>query len=162
MSESPQPPAPTKNKTSPPLGVIAFGLVVVVVAAFVVKAKCEMQRGMEHGTSSGPCPDGTKRYANNCMTEHEISKKHLEEADAPPPSTRPAPADDAERLMRDIETKVARDAVERYEIAKRQGDPMMVCVQAGMVSAAWLQAKNEREYSKWKDIEKADCKKAGL
>lgn len=167
MSENPQPPAPTKTK-SPPIGLLAFALVVVVVAGFVVKAKCEMQRAMEAGasSSSGPCPDGTTRYANKCMTEDEISKKHEEErraaASAPPRPTRPPTADDAERFMRDIENKVARDAVEQYEIAKRQGDPMMVCVQAGMVSAAWLQAKNEPEYKKWKDIEKDDCKKAGL
>jgi hypothetical protein len=64
--------------------------------------------------------------------------------------------------MANIENKVATDAVAQYEIAKRQGDPMQTCVQAGMVSAAFLQAKNEPQYDVWKATEKADCAKAGL
>lgn len=64
--------------------------------------------------------------------------------------------------MADVETKVATDSVAQYEIAKCQGDPMQVCVQAGFVSAAWLQAKNEPQYNSWKATEKADCAKAGV
>jgi hypothetical protein len=64
--------------------------------------------------------------------------------------------------MADIENKVAVDAVAQYEIAKRQGDAMQTCVQAGMVSAAYLQAKNEAQYTSWKATEKADCARAGL
>jgi hypothetical protein len=64
--------------------------------------------------------------------------------------------------MADIEHKVANDAVAQYGIAKRQGDAMQVCVQAGMVSAAWLQAKDETQYGQWKAVEKADCARAGL
>jgi len=37
-----------------------------------------------------------------------------------------------------------------------------ICVQAGMVSAAYLQANDEPNYQKWKAIEKTDCKTAGL
>jgi hypothetical protein len=55
--------------------------------------------------------------------------------------------------MADIHNQVATDAVAQYDIAKRQGDAMQACVQAGMVSAAWLQAKDEAE--------KADCAGAG-
>jgi hypothetical protein len=64
--------------------------------------------------------------------------------------------------MADIEGKVASDAETQYGIAKRQGDPMQTCVQAGMVAAAWLQAKNETEYGRWKATEKADCAQAGI
>jgi hypothetical protein len=64
--------------------------------------------------------------------------------------------------MNDITAKVADDAVAQYQIAKRQGDPMQICVQAGMVSAAYLQAKNEGAYNQWKATEKADCGTAGL
>lgn len=64
--------------------------------------------------------------------------------------------------MEDITTKVAIDAVAQYEMAKRQGDPMQTCVQAGMVSAAWLQAKNEAQYVAAKAVEKADCTRAGV
>ena len=61
-----------------------------------------------------------------------------------------------------IENKVADDAVDQYNIAKRQGDKIQVCVQAGLVSAAYLQAKDEPNYKKWKAIEKQDCKVAGM
>ena len=64
--------------------------------------------------------------------------------------------------LENIEDQVAADTVEQYNIAKSQGDPMMTCVQAGMVSAAYLQAKDNVNYNKWKDIEKSDCSKAGL
>lgn len=64
--------------------------------------------------------------------------------------------------MKNIENQVAADAVTQYEIAKRQGDAMQTCVQAGMVSAAFLQAKDEANYTKWKATERADCARAGL
>lgn len=64
--------------------------------------------------------------------------------------------------MTDISNHVADDAVAQYEIAKRQGDKMQTCVQAGLVSAAFLQAKNEPQYREWKTTEKADCAAAGL
>ena len=58
--------------------------------------------------------------------------------------------------------KVSSDMVAQYDIAKKQGDPIQTCVQAGMVSAAYLQAKDEAKYNKWKAIEKTDCKAAGI
>ncbi len=58
--------------------------------------------------------------------------------------------------------KVLIDAVDQYNIAKRQGDPVQVCVQAGMVAAAYLQEKNESSYQSWKTIEKSDCAHAGM
>lgn len=61
-----------------------------------------------------------------------------------------------------IENKVAEDAVTQYNIAKSQGDKMQICVQAGIVSAAYLQAKDQENYNKWKTTEKADCTAAGL
>lgn len=64
--------------------------------------------------------------------------------------------------MQQIEGQVAADAVKQYEIAQRQGDAIQVCVQAGLVSAAYLQAKDEANYQRWKDIEASDCRKAGI
>jgi len=64
--------------------------------------------------------------------------------------------------LSDIENQVAEDAVKQYEIAKRQGDKMQICVQAGLVSAAYLQAKNEAKYNEWKAIEKKACSAAGV
>ena len=64
--------------------------------------------------------------------------------------------------MDNINSKVADDMVAQYDIAKKQGDAMQTCVQAGMVSAAYLQAKDEAKYNEWKAMEKADCKVAGI
>jgi hypothetical protein len=67
-----------------------------------------------------------------------------------------------ERDMQEIENKVASDAVAQFQIAKAQGDKMQICVQAGLVSAAYLQAKDTANYNAWKEIEKGWCKVAGL
>jgi hypothetical protein len=64
--------------------------------------------------------------------------------------------------MHKIENKVATDMVKQYEIAKRQGDPIQICVQAGFVTAAFLQAKDEANYQRWKKTEAEDCRKAGV
>ncbi len=64
--------------------------------------------------------------------------------------------------MSKIEAEVAVDAVNQYNIAKRQGDPIQICVQAGLVSAAYLQAKDEVNYQAWKRIESKDCERAGI
>lgn len=65
-------------------------------------------------------------------------------------------------LTNGIKNSVASDAVKQYEIAKQQGDKTQICVEASMVSAAYLQAKDQENYNKWKTIEKNDCKSAGL
>jgi hypothetical protein len=58
--------------------------------------------------------------------------------------------------------KVTEDVIAQYEIVKKQGDPINTCVHAGVVSAAYLQAKDEAKYAEWKAIEKEDCKAAGI
>ena len=68
----------------------------------------------------------------------------------------------AKSQLQSIQDQVAKDAVDQYEIAARQGDPIQKCVQAGMVSAAYLQAKDETNYQTWKAREKLDCSVAGL
>lgn len=64
--------------------------------------------------------------------------------------------------MSKIEYQVAANSVNQYNIAKRQGDAMQICVQAGLVSAAYLQAKDEQNYQTWKRTETEDCKRAGI
>jgi hypothetical protein len=64
--------------------------------------------------------------------------------------------------MDGIYKKVCTDAVEQYNIAKRNGTPIDACAHAGMVAAAFLQAKDERNYALWKKTEKSDCVKAGM
>ena len=61
-----------------------------------------------------------------------------------------------------IEQQVAQDMTEQYNIAKRSGDKMQTCVQAGLVAAAYLQAKDESNYNKWQRTKKRDCKAAGV
>jgi len=68
----------------------------------------------------------------------------------------------ANQTMQDIQNKVAADAVAQYGIAKRNGSGIDVCVQAGLVAAAYLQAQDEPNYQQWKQTEKADCAKAGI
>lgn len=64
--------------------------------------------------------------------------------------------------MDDINQKVASDAVRQFEIAKRNGTPTDVCVQAMGVSAAYLQAKDESNYASWKATETQACRAIGM
>ena len=59
-----------------------------------------------------------------------------------------------------VEKKVAADALEQYRIAKNSGNKMQACVHAGFVSAALLQAKDEKHYIEWQEVEKAVCQEA--
>lgn len=68
----------------------------------------------------------------------------------------------ANQTLQEIHDKVATDAVDKYGIAKRNGSPIDICVQAGFVTAAYLQAKDEANYQRWKQTEKTDCSKAGI
>jgi hypothetical protein len=64
--------------------------------------------------------------------------------------------------LHDVQNRVAQDAIEQYNIAVRQGDNNQIFVQAGMVSAAFLQAKDEINYRKWKQIEDSIGHKIGM
>ena len=75
---------------------------------------------------------------------------------------RQATYDEAAKDMRAIYDQVSKDSVEQYAITVRQGTPIDICVHAGMVSAAYLQAKDESNYRKWKAKEAEDCNRAGV
>ncbi len=67
----------------------------------------------------------------------------------------------ADDQLQAINDKVAADTVEQYNIAKTSGGSSIdLCVQAGMVAAAFLQAKNDTEYSRWKMQQDSDCRVA--
>lgn len=68
----------------------------------------------------------------------------------------------AAKDMQGIYNQVSSDAVKQYDIAKRSGSLMDACVHAGMVAAAYLQAKDEPNYQRWKSTESSDCTIAGL
>ncbi len=63
--------------------------------------------------------------------------------------------------LKNIENQVVEDAIEQYNIAARQGDEIQICVQAGFVTAALLQAKDEVRYNEWKEIERKACEYLG-
>ena len=69
---------------------------------------------------------------------------------------------DAQQTMDDIYQQVADDAVKQYGIVSRNGSAIDRCVHAGMVTAAFAQAKDEARYAQWKDIERRDCRAAGV
>lgn len=68
----------------------------------------------------------------------------------------------ANNELQKIENQVVADAVKQYKIAKENGSAMDAYVQAGIVAAAFLQAKDEENYKKWKKVEKEEAKKVGL
>jgi len=64
--------------------------------------------------------------------------------------------------MAQIEQQVAADSVQQYKIAKRSGSAMDAYVHAGLVCAAYIQAKDEANYQKWKAIERQEGLRAGM
>ena len=68
----------------------------------------------------------------------------------------------ADANLDQIKSQVAEDAVAQYRIAKNNGSAIDACVQAGMVTAAYLQAQNEAQYQSWKAIQSSDCANAGV
>ncbi len=58
--------------------------------------------------------------------------------------------------------QVIDDAIKQYQIVERSGNIIDMCVHAGMVKAAYLQANNEGGYKNWSDITSRVCKTAGM
>lgn len=79
---------------------------------------------------------------------------------APPAVTSSQPT--AQDPMQQVHDQVAQDSIDQFEIANRGEDRVDACVQAGMVAAAFLQAKNEERYNHWKKVEKDVCASAGI
>jgi hypothetical protein len=61
-----------------------------------------------------------------------------------------------------MDNQVASDAAAQYYMAKGSGSLADACSGAMMVSATYLQAKDEANYAVWKKTEIADCKAAGM
>lgn len=66
-------------------------------------------------------------------------------------------AKDAEKEMQRINQQVVTDAVEQFNIASKHGNATDVCVHAGLVKAALMQAKMAKEFAEWNEIEKNAC-----
>jgi len=69
---------------------------------------------------------------------------------------------EAAETMRTIEQQVATDSEAQYNITKQSGTAIDQCVHAGMVAAAYLQAKDQGSYARWKEVERQDCNAAGV
>lgn len=66
------------------------------------------------------------------------------------------------KLENNLNINVAEDTIEEYQLLKKNGDKMGACIRAGIITEAYLSAKDEAKWKEWKTIEKSDCKKAGL
>lgn len=64
---------------------------------------------------------------------------------------------ESQKAMNDIHIKVANDAVKELELAMKGGDQAEICVRAGIVSAAYNQAHDEKNYLLAKKLEKKAC-----
>ena len=93
---------------------------------------------------------------------HQKRVRHAEMREAEFQATMHALQNAGTNPLDSVYAEVAEAEVRQYYIAKRKGDLMQICVQAGLVVAGYLQAENETEYRKWKDTERADCSRAGL
>ena len=60
------------------------------------------------------------------------------------------------------ESSAVDAAVNKYQIAKRSGNPIDACTTAGMVTAAYRQAQDDVHYEAWKKTESAECGALGL
>ncbi len=81
------------------------------------------------------------------------------------PSASPASSvlmDITSGIQGSIERKVVEDAIAQYGIVKRSGSRAEACVHAGIVSAAYVQAKDEDGLRRWKPTEREDCRRAGM
>lgn len=70
-----------------------------------------------------------------------------------------------QQVRKDTDTlynQVASDAVKRYEIVSRSGNPIDICLHAGIAAASFVQAKDEVNYTRWREVERRDCAKAGV
>ena len=67
-----------------------------------------------------------------------------------------------EQDIQDRAYRVADKYLRQYEMAKVQGDKAQICAQAGLVSAAFLNAQDKEQYNRWKSIEIQKCEDAGI
>lgn len=68
----------------------------------------------------------------------------------------------AQKQVNDIQTQVAKDYEARYEIAIKNNNLTDAYTQASITAAAYLQAKDEANYLKWKAITNDLAVKIGM
>ena len=48
--------------------------------------------------------------------------------------------------------------IDKFNFAVKHAEPVEVCMQAGVIVQFFLNAKDEKNYKKWKEVEKKHCK----
>lgn len=56
-----------------------------------------------------------------------------------------------------VHGEVVRDCIREYDAARATGDAASICVHAGLVKEACIQAHDETCAKAWAEIEKRDC-----
>jgi archaellum component FlaF (FlaF/FlaG flagellin family) len=88
---------------------------------------------------------GSEHNQNSISQANQARKQHQT---ASPPS-----------IMTSVANTVAADVEEQYNIVKRNnGTAIELSVKAGLVAEAYLNAHDEANYRKWKDVEKYHSK----
>ena len=116
-------------------------------------------REQVHSSVEKNVPEQQVEHPNALSTEIESSLKQddsIEEVEESPSSVEDHEMNEY-TILDDVYQQVVNDSIREYQIAKKHGDLVDICVQAGMVAAAQLQAQNEQGYKQWKEIETIDC-----
>lgn len=116
-------------------------------------------REQVHSSIEKNVPEQQVEHPNALSTEIESSLKQddsIEEVEESPSSVEDHEMNEY-TILDDVYQQVVNDSIREYQIAKKHGDLVDICVQAGMVAAAQLQAQNEQGYKQWKEIETIDC-----
>lgn len=56
-----------------------------------------------------------------------------------------------------VDNEVVRDSIKGYNTARASGDAASVCVHAGLVKEACIQAHDDKCAKEWAETEKRDC-----
>lgn len=64
--------------------------------------------------------------------------------------------------MLNPEAQAAKEAVKQYELVKKNGSAIERCTYAQIVVASYVQAKDEANHVKWKQVEAEECAAAGV
>jgi hypothetical protein len=70
--------------------------------------------------------------------------------------------EELQQSVDDLYAQTAFDAEQQYQMVRAGGNLIEMCVHAGLVAAAYVQANDEANYQKWNVIRAQDCNKAGM
>ncbi|MDD5360015.1 MAG: hypothetical protein PHI02_07080 [Sulfurovaceae bacterium] len=70
--------------------------------------------------------------------------------------------DSGQPIVEAAKKQVIDDAIKQYQIVEKSGNIVDMCVQAGIVKAAYLQANDESGYKSWSNITTKACEAAGM